>query len=459
MYFLGIDIGSSFLKSSVLNLSERKIEASGSLPTPPFAELPPARREIPIHALTDAVRQLIHQAAAAYPLEGVVFSVQMHGFMLFEPNGKPVTDYISWQDLRAAVPGEDGRSLMDRLREDLPDALLREDGIRLRPNHSLLPLCHYVREQSPAGPLELAMIGDGVTRLLTGRRVAVHPTQAASTGLYSLEQGDWNRTLIARLGLEQVDFPPVSESAEPVAVYDGPAGKVPIYLALGDHQAAVLGIGAEDGDLFINIGTGGQIGYVNRGISLGDYETRPFFLGRTIRAVTQLPSGRSLNVLLDFVMDVGRRLFDAQPTQKEVWSRIGALTVGQVPEGGLQADLSFFDAGGGSLQGINGENFTARNLFVSAYDAMAAAYRAAARRVLSAADGMPAGVVCTGGVVRRNPLLLERISHHFSIPCRLAPYSDDTMVGLLRYALWCRTGKPLFGEPFALSGSAPDREG
>ena len=44
MYFLGIDIGSSFLKSSVLNLSERKIEASGSLPTPPFAELPPARR-------------------------------------------------------------------------------------------------------------------------------------------------------------------------------------------------------------------------------------------------------------------------------------------------------------------------------------------------------------------------------------------------------------------------------
>ena len=24
--------------------------------------------------------------------------------------------------------------------------------------------------------------------------------------------------------------------------------------------------------------------------------------------------------------------------------------------------------------------------------------------------------------------------------------------GLLRYALWCRTGKPLFGEPFALGG-------
>ena len=452
MYFLGIDIGSSFLKSSVLNLSDRRVEESGSLPTPPFADLPAARREIPVHTLAGAVRQLIDRAAAAYPLEGVVFSVQMHGFMLFDPAGEPVTDYISWQDLRAAVPGEDGRSLMDRLREEVPDALFREDGIRLRPNHSLLPLCHYIREQRPSGPLELAMIGDGVTRLLTGRRVPVHPTQAASTGLYSLEKGEWNRALITCLGLEQVDFPPVSESAEPVAVYQSPAGEIPIYLALGDHQAAVLGIGAGDGDLFINIGTGGQIGYVNRGLSLGDYETRPFFQGRTIRAVTQLPSGRSLNVLLDFLMDVGRSLFDAQPSQEEVWGRIGALTAGQTPEGGLQADLSFFDAGGGSLRAITGENLTARNLFVSAYDAMAAAYQAAARRVLSPADGAPAGVVCTGGVVRRNPLLQERIGHHFSLPCRLAPYADDTMVGLLRYALWCRTGKPLFGEPFALGG-------
>ena len=48
MYFLGIDIGSSFLKSSVLNLSDRRVEESGSLPTPPFADLPAARREIPV---------------------------------------------------------------------------------------------------------------------------------------------------------------------------------------------------------------------------------------------------------------------------------------------------------------------------------------------------------------------------------------------------------------------------
>ena len=451
MYVLGIDVGSSFLKSSILNLRDLRVEGSSSLPTPAFLPLAPERKEIPMEALAGAVKQLIDRAAEAYHLEGIVFSVQMHGFMLFTPQGGACTNYISWQDMRAMVPDGAGETLRDRVLREVPAELLRENGINLRPNHTLLPLTHYLRENPPAGPVEFAMIGDGLTRLLTGRRVPIHPSQAASSGLYSLKQGDWNRELIRRLGMEQVDFPQVSESSEPVAVYDSPCGGIPVYSALGDHQAAVLGICAGDGDMFINIGTGGQIGYVDHGVELGDYETRPLFQGRTIRAITQLPSGRSLNVLMGLVMDMGRELFGSEMPEKEIWRRLDALTGAEgIDPGALAVDFDFFTPQGGGISGIGGENLTARNLFYAAYQSMASAYRRASGTLLLP-DETVAGIVCTGGVVRKNPLLLKCIAGQFPCPCRLSPYADDTMVGLMRYMLWCREGRPLFGEPFRMA--------
>lgn len=452
MYMLAIDVGSSFLKSAILDLDGKRILQGDSSPTPGFVTLPPERKEIPMDKLTAAVKDLIDRAAANYKLEGIVFSVQMHGFMLFNKAGVPVSNYISWQDIRAMIPDETGKPLIQQIKEMVPPHMFRESGINLRQNHSLLPLYHYLKENPLTEPVEFAMIGDSIARILTGQRAAVHPSQAASSGLYSLEKGDWNRELIEFLGMDAVDFPPVSEGKEPVAVYKSANGDIPIYTALGDHQAAVLGTCAGAGDMFINIGTGGQIGFVDNGLALGTYETRPFFQGHTIRAFTQLPSGRSLNVLMGFIMDIGREIFgNTDMQEKDVWRRLDQLTADpSAADAGLKLDFSYFDPDGGAISGISGSNLTVGKLFSSAYDSMAAAYYNRSRDLLTEGDSEPVGVVCTGGVVRKNTLLMECIGKQFGIPCRLAPYSDDTLVGLLRFALWCKKDVPMFGEKFVL---------
>ena len=446
MYILGLDIGSSFLKSSILDLTNCRIFNTTRLPTPDFLPLPTCQKEISIHALAAAARQMIEAAAATIHLSGIVLSVQMHGFMLYRPDGTPETDYISWQDTRALLPDVSGRTLLDLVKTAVPPSLFEENGINLKPNHSILPLLHWLRTHRNVGPLDFSMIGDGLIRFLTGTKVPIHPTVAASSGLYSLRRQDWNWDLIQAMALPNISFPAVCESNQPLAFYDSSHGKIPIFSALGDQQAAVLGIHAKAGDMFLNIGTGGQIGYVDHGIVMGPYETRPFFQNQTIRSYTQLPSGRTLNILVKFIVDIGKTLFGAtEEMQQAAWKQLDTLTgATEASANGLVMDLSFFETQGGSISGITADNLSVQSLFYSAYVAMAMAYHTASQRLLCTGDPKPVSLICTGGVIQKNPILLKCIEEQFHLPCHLAPCSDDTMLGLLRYARWCCSGQPLY---------------
>ena len=453
MRYLGIDIGSSFLKSAVLDTDQMRVLDAESVPTPAFKALGPNRREIPMARLAEEVRALIERAAAKEPVDGVVFDVQMHGFMLFSPDGMPLTDYISWQDTRGVAEGWNGQRVFEYLQGEAFAAYLAEDGVMLRPNHSVVPLVHYKRERGIAPGTQLAMIGDGLTRLLCGTRCAVHPTNGAATGLYSLLRRDWNREFLDTLGLSGLDLPPVTASREPYAVYRSAAGEIPIYAAVGDQQAAILGIGARKNDAFINIGTGGQVGFVTDEFLPGQYETRPFFGGNYLRTVTQLPSGRAVNVLAHFLLSVGRDVFG--PEKGEAGAAQGSCgpEVSAAAEDGLMeriwrymdtagpdaADISplgisldFFEPGGESVTGITDSNFTVGNLLRSTYGAIAERYAAEAERI-HIAEHMTGEVICTGGILRKNPQLYRCIENALRRPCRIADCKNDTMQGLLAF--------------------------
>jgi sugar (pentulose or hexulose) kinase len=274
--FLGIDLGSSFIKAAVLDLDEGFILASSSCPAPDFISTRGFEREIPVDELAGKTGSLIAQALSQYRLEGIVFSVQMHGFELRVPQGGAVTAYVSWQDMRAF--GLEGRpDTASCIREAAGDGLLKRNGVLLNNSHSLCPLYSFMNEKKPPLPLAFAMVGDAVIRRLTGKVVPIHPTEAASSALYDLKARDWNQELLRILSLEGIELPPVSETREPVAFYRAGNREIPLYLPVGDQQAAVLGCEAGEGDVVLNIGTGGQICYVDKELSLGDYETRPFF--------------------------------------------------------------------------------------------------------------------------------------------------------------------------------------
>ncbi len=441
---LGIDIGSTFIKSSILDLETLSIQHSSSVPTPDFIDKSGYTREIPIEALADLVKKMIEDAVASYAVEGILFSVQMHGFMLFERNGNPITNYISWQDMRGNFMGdqEDAASF---IRHSVNHNLLAQNGIFLKNTHSLSPLYCYMKQKKISEPVHFSMMGDGIIRLLTGTVPPIHSTVAASSGLYSLTAKDWNRELADELGLGNLFFPPVDDGPEPAAFYTSAEKKcIPIYTAVGDHQAAVLGACTEDDHTVINIGTGGQISYVDKGLHFGTYETRPFFYGRTLRALTQLPSGRSLNVLADFVMDIGQHVFSVpQIAPAEVWKLLDHMAEeAQSADDGepdLRVNLSFFNhtaPDSGSIMEIGSSNLRVGNLFYRAYAYMAAEYCTAFQKLFSDTDSQTSAIIYTGGVLRKSRLLQQLIQKKLKRPCHLAPHAEDTMIGLLRLALW-----------------------
>lgn len=424
--YLGIDLGSTFLKSSLLNTELGTVTPLDSRATPAFLPLTEGRREIDIAALAKEVAALIDAAMAQHPVKGVLFSVQMHGFMLFCPDGVPATGYATWQDTRANHPDKNGACLFDEINGGIPKQLFAENGIVLAPNHSLLPLCHHLREHPEHKNLEFAMIGDAVARVLTGKKVPLHPSQAASTGLFSLKDGGWNRKLIEALGLGDIVFPEVSENPSQDALYKG----IPLLLSVGDHQAAVLGIGAAAGDLFINIATGGQVGYIDETPILGDFETRPFFGGRAIRTLTDLPSGRDLSLLMEFIKSVGSDIFGVEASDREVWAAIDSAAE-KVQESALEIDLRFSE-GSGAVGAIGQSGFSAGELFVGAWCSMAKACRQKAELLLG--DEKIEKLILTGGVLRRNPRLVSMIEKEFCMAATLPASSDDTMQGLLALA-------------------------
>ena len=86
MPFLGLDLGTSFIKGAVLDLEARRLEHVRRVPFPaPLANANPLLCEVEPEAVLAAVRGLIAELGVHAPdCEGIVMCTQMHGMVLDE---------------------------------------------------------------------------------------------------------------------------------------------------------------------------------------------------------------------------------------------------------------------------------------------------------------------------------------------------------------------------------------
>src|SRR5262249_55990049 len=134
-----------------------------------------------------------------------------------------------------------------------------------------------------------ACIADWVAAELTDGPLVTDPGDAASWGIYDLENRQWSENLLAALNVPRHLLPEVRESGAVLgglsramaAATNLPEG-LPVCNAIGDNQAAVLGsVPAGSPAIQINVGTGGQINWpVDRFTRLEGMETRYLPVGR-----------------------------------------------------------------------------------------------------------------------------------------------------------------------------------
>lgn len=430
MSFLGVDLGTSFIKGAVLNLDKRQLDHIRRAPFPePVATWDPLRCEYDANEIVSAVRTLIAELAAhARDCEGVVMCTQMHGLVLMNDRHEAVSNCVTWRDQRAMAQHPSGSgSYFDVILARTNAEERRQLGNELEPAR---PLCFlfWFREQGKLEPgLIPASIPDFVLSALCGSKPGVDVTNASAYGAYNLETSDWHHGVIRALGLDRLCWPPLRKPRDVAGYLQVGSKSVPCYAPVGDAQAALCGAVLSTEELSLNIATGAQVSRLTHELNLGSYQTRPYFDKKFLNTFSYPPAGRALNVLVTLLTEMAV----AQNVQlPDPWTYI-AEAVARIRDTDLQVDLDFFPAlagDSGKIVNIRGDNLTVGHLLRAAFRNMADSYYRCALQLWP--EKSWERLVFSGGLACKLETLRGEIQKKFGSGCRLAQ-TEDTLFGLL----------------------------
>lgn len=434
MKLIAIDCGASFLKGAVMDengkiLSQEKYAADS------FAA------DTAIGRILCGVKLLLERLSEGLTQFGLAVSNEMHGFLLTDPEGAPITDYISWQKEWAGIPCGAATYLELFRRRVSPDDIL-STGMQAKaglPSTNLFYLISSKKLRTDRA-VRLYTLGDYLLRTLSGREPCIHPTNAAATGLFELKENRWNERLLRGIGADFVLCPPTAESGA-VLSFEWMGKQIYAPPAIGDQQASLLGAGLEDdGSLSVNLGTGSQISVACGLPELSSlYQSRPFFKGLYLKTIPHIPAGRALNVYVRFLKEILTGLTGKEPEDGQLWEYIlksaAKIRENEEPDC-LKVDLSYFsnavtDHTLGSIQGINESNLHTGPLFWAAFRQMAENYYVLSQRLLDGAG--PKRLVFTGGLSSRIPMLTGLIREQFKDCQEVRVVENDTLLGLWKY--------------------------
>jgi sugar (pentulose or hexulose) kinase len=430
MSFIGVDLGTSFIKGAVLDLEARQLQHVRRMPFPD--QLPGANSllcEFDPHEVVVAVRTFIDELASHAPdCEGLVLCSQMHGMVLMDGHGDAMSNCVTWRDQRVMMPHPSGSgSYFEVLAQRISPKHERQLGHELDPGR---PICFlfWLFEQGKLEPGVIPVsMPDFVLSVLCGSPPGVEATNAGAYGALNLETLDWHFEVIEELGLGRLRWPALRKQGEVVGHMKVGGRQVPCYAPVGDYQCALVGALFRTEELSLNISTGSQVSRLTPGLTLGDYQTRPYFDDKFLNTFTYTPGGRSLNVLVDLLSE----LATGRNTGLDPWTFL-AEAAGRVDDTDLEVDLTFFagpEGDRGKISNIRGDNLTVGHLFRAAFKNMADKYYACALRLWPERSWK--NLLFSGGLACKLEVLREAIQKRFRTDYRLTPFTEDTLFGLL----------------------------
>jgi sugar (pentulose or hexulose) kinase len=436
MRYLGIDIGSSFIKGAVLDAHALCLTHIERLDAPPLVSgLDPKFRELEPEVIVRCVRQVLERLHAHCPdAAGVLMCSQLHGMVLCDGKGRALTRLITWQDQRALmpVPGDSVSCF-----EAIEKLITREEREQLGNERVLgLPLNFLFwlaqRRALPEADVTPAALPYFVAARLCGCEVVSDLTHAGGHGALNIRTLDWNRSVIGKLGLGQVNWPPIVPQGAVIGEWWHGRRWLPVFAPVGDYHCSQVGALLEMGELSVNISTGSAVIQVAEGCEMGDFQTRPWFDGRYLKTITHIPAGRALQALVRLCTELASAKGVAP---RDPWDYILA-EVARVDAGGLEVDPAFYPSTmghHGAVMNLCEENMTIGHLFHAMFAGMADNYAKCAARIAPKRDWRQ--LVFSGGVALKNEVLRRLIRERLVDAHRLAPSDEDTLLGLLVLSL------------------------
>ncbi len=436
MSFIGIDIGTSFIKGAVLDLDCFHLLHARRVPFPaPIPGLPPLYREFDPQEIMRAVHSLLDDLIPyAGDCKGLVMCSQMHCLVFTTEQGQPRSNLTTWQDQRVLMSHPSGKgTYFDVMAQRISPEDRRLLGNELRPGQPI-GLLFWLAEQNqlPGKDVILASLPDFVVSNLCSAPAVTESTHAMSHGALNLEMMDWHHAVIAQLGLAGLRWPAIQAHGAVAGQLTIGGRKIPCYTPVGDYQSALVGSLLRYGELSLNISTGSQVSLLRPRTEFGDFQTRPFFDGRFLINITHIPAGRSLNLLVRLLSE----LAEAQQVElPDPWPYI-IQAAAAVQNTELHVNLAFFNSScgdHGAITAIREEELTVGHLFRGAFQNMADNFYACALRI--SPEKAWRNLVFSGGLAQKIPILRELICAKFQADYRICPTTEDTLLGLLALAL------------------------
>lgn len=244
---LVIDVGTSSLRAAVVDRASTvgHVHSRPLLPDSPA----PGLVEFDGTAMAAAVRELAAAALAeAGPVDAVGIANQRASTLVWDrATGEPVAPGLGWQDLRTI-----GTCLV-----------LAAEGIRLAPNLSATKIQDVLDRVDPDRSRDLCVgtVDSWVAWTLSeGALHVTDPTNAALTGLRTVDVTDWSDALLERLRIPRSTLPTVVDSTGVIGAATALDGAPPIAGIAGDQQASLIGQGCfAPGQAKATFGTGGML--------------------------------------------------------------------------------------------------------------------------------------------------------------------------------------------------------
>ncbi|BBY39430.1 xylulokinase [Mycobacterium mantenii] len=423
----GIDSSTQSCKVLVCDAATGKVVREGHASHPPGTEIAPAAWEIAAHGAIEA-------AGGLDGVDALAVGAQQHGMVCLDASGQVIRPALLWNDVRSAdaaralVSELGGARAWARAVGVVPLAAITVAKLRWLADHEPAHADRTAAVCLPHDWLTWRLRGEADVAALTTDR-----SDASGTGYYDAATGAYRFDLLElALRGRHPELPTVLEPSGRTRSSTGLFGA-----GLGDNAAAALGLGAEEGDVIVSIGTSGVVAAVAADPVRDD---AGFVAGFADGAGRYLPLVCTLN---------GARVLDAAAAMLRVdHDELSRLALSAPPGSAGLALVPYLEGertpnrpnATGALHGLRLSNATSANVARAAVEGL----------LCSLADGV--AHLAAHGVVARRILLVgggaqsralrEIAPTVFGMPVLAPTPAQYVALGAARQAAWALSGSP-----------------
>ena len=356
---------------------------------------------------------------------------QMHGILYLDKDGKAVSPLYTWQDERGNLIFQNGKSYSNYLTEQSGYQIASGFGIV---THFYNEINHLIPEKATV----FCTIADYVAMKLGEETIpSIHPSMAASIGMYHLEKGEFDQNAIEQAGV-QASFLPTVSQIEKLAVYS--KGAIPVAVAIGDNQSSFLGSVGTESKMLVNVGTGSQISVCTETMDTAEeVEFRPYFGGTFLCVGSSLCGGYSYMLLRNFFEEVILLFQENVPEEiyqtmnraaERIYTSTEKVTINTQFNGTRKNPKA-----SGSISNLKPVNFHPEHFILGILSGIP-------EELYHLYEKMPVDMeiqrilVASGNGVRMNSVLQQLLSDLFQMQLKIPRYVEEAAYGCSLYALY-----------------------